>query len=227
MKRRSNELPPPRNCRLCRAEQDGIDAARHLEIALEPPQRYEHRSHRALLRSQRELAELVARQDASTVSRIVRRCRPCGPSSESTRNLGRLLQPRQQVVAARHTQLVGERRRCKRTVARIQAVKSQEPVVDTIDEDTRRAPARRLVRDDAVADRSGAAVAPHRGARQRPPGSSRKRSGGRYHDVGAAEPSEREIAQAAADRIADEQRAGEDRDRRRDAKATARFVRQW
>ena len=44
--------------------------------------------------------------------------------------------------------------------------------------------------------------------------------------VGVTEPADRDVAQAAAHRIADEQRPAEHRDRGRDAETTARLVRQ-
>ena len=92
-----------------------------------------------------------------------------------------------------------------------------EPFVDTVDEDAGRSVPRSFVRHEPAGDdeRRGCGSGAFRAeiVRQR----LAKESARRHERVGASQASDRDVAQAAAHRVADEQRAGEHRDRRRHA----------
>ena len=93
-----------------------------------------------------------------------------------------------------------------------------EALVDAVDRTRAGSPPRRFVRDEAVRHdqrrRGMPALIPHGYLRR----ARRERTPVDGDDVlGAAEPADRDIAQAAAHRVADEQRAGEHRHRRRHA----------
>src|SRR5204863_3108421 len=92
------------------------------------------------------------------------------------------------------------------------AVKPPEPIVDAVHLDTRCTPAARLIgdetlqhheRSDAVERRAECLIAREFGC-ERFTYVTRKPA----HDIGAAETLQHEIPEAAADRIADEERAG-------------------
>ena len=131
------------------------------------------------------------------------------------RNLRRLLQPRQQDVARRGAELCPERRRHEHAVARLEPVKPPEPLVDAVDEHARRPPVRGLVGDEPASGnqrrRSRAVGGQIR--RERLPEEAHRRD----DLTSPAEPRQHQIAQAAAHRVADQQRAPEHRHRGGDA----------
>src|SRR5437667_7192106 len=101
------------------------------------------------------------------------------------------------------------------------AVKPPEPIVDAVHLDTRGTPAARLIgdetlqhheRSDAVERRAERLVAREFGCER-----FTEETGRQHHDIGAAETLQHEIPEAAADRIADEERAGKNGHGCRDA----------
>ena len=201
---------------LARADQDGIDATGHAEVALQPPERREHRAHFALLGLQGELTHLRRRQRAG-------RGQPDGPAdvllmSEQRLqgNVGGLLQAGQQHVAGADAKLRGERRRDEYAVTRFDPVKLPEAIVDAVDQHAGGAPARRLVGHDAARCDQGRrrrCAARDEILRQRVPEESHRRD-----DVaGPPEPRQHEIAKAAAHRVANQQCTAEHGHRRRHA----------
>jgi hypothetical protein len=132
------------------ANQHGVGLALDAEIALQAPQRREHGPHFRLLRLQRELAELGARQGIGhRQSHGAAEIFLVG-EQRFDRDFGRLLQAGQQDVSGLGVELRAERRGDEDTIPRRQPVKPPEPIVHAIHEHTRGAALRRLVGDEAA-----------------------------------------------------------------------------
>ena len=99
-------------------------------------------------------------------------------------------------------------------------MKLPEPIVDAVDLDARRPSAARLIRDEARHDRDRSNAGERRRERRILMDLVRQRLAeepGRHDDpVHATEPQQHQVAKAAADGIAHEQRAGQHRHRGRD-----------
>ena len=202
---------------LARADQDGVDASGHAEIALQPPERREHRAHFALLRLQRELAQLRRRQRAGRRSACTVRPTSSLCANSDSRGMSdgfcRRVSSTSPALTPSSAASAGETNTPSRGST---PVEPPEALVDAVDQHAGGAPARRLVGDEAARRdqrrrRRGAARDEIR--RQRVPEESRRRD-----DVaGPPEPRQHEIAQAAAHRVANQQRAAEHGHRRRHA----------
>ncbi len=191
-----------------------------IEILLQPGERDEDRQRRSLRRQQRELAELVAlRRLRVTVSRIrslTSSRRPCRLLSGMSVGLATRSSSVSSASAPSSAASPGSSTRGVRRRGAGSPVEREEAIVDA--EDLHARGGRRLSSCVTAPVRASSGV----GRRQRPVRSTARRSsasavakkaGRRQDEVGGAEPREREVAQACADRGADEQRAGQHRDR--------------
>ena len=209
------------------SEQHRVDPAFLLQVPLQPRERHEDRARQPLLRPERELAQLLRRQDPLDAE-------PQGPADivapaveGADRDLRRLLHPDQQGVAVHRAQLVRKPRADEDVVApelsrrRVEAVEFPEAMVHPVDLDARRPAPARLMRDEAF-DRDDRRRAAEGG--RHPVGLQQFRRQLLPHEVEAGDhlvyrpqPFERQGPQAGPDRRADQERPGQDRHRHRDA----------
>ncbi len=193
--------------------EDRIDLACDGEVALDTPQRREDGANVGLLGPQRKFAEPVPREHA-------REHEPHRPSdvllaSEQRfdRNLGGFLEPGQQHVTVSGADFGRKSRRDIDTVSGWQLVELPESLVHTVDEDVRGAAARRFERHEAVGHDDRRRV-----GRAQPLAKILRELLAEEPDraqdeVRPSQPAKRDVAETAAHRVADDQRAGEHRDR--------------
>ena len=205
-------------------EASGADASRTVltvstdrEVALNPPQRREHRAHFRLLRTQGELAEPLARLNAGHIQPHRPPHVVFPPEQRFEWNRRRLLQPDEQHIPRGRAELRRERGRDDDAFGRRLAMELPEPFVDAVDEDAGRSSPRCFVGHEPARDdeRRGCGSGAFRAeiVRQRLANKTARRD----DRLGASQASDRDVAQAAAHGVADEQRAGEHRDSRRHA----------
>ena len=210
-----------RFARARRPQQHRVDAALLLELRLEPVERHEHRTGQALLRAERELAQLRRRQHARYAQAQGASDVVAPAVKRAERHLGRPLDADEQRLFRRRAELARQALADERRVALqgvllgIEAVEGPEPLVDTVHLHGRRAAAAGLVRDEAF-DRNQRRGGLE-GVRHPVVGQEvlRQRladvAEARHHEVDRAQPLQRQRPQAGADRRADQQRPGQHR----------------
>ena len=189
--------------------EDGVDLTGHGEVALQPPDRGKDRTHVGLLRPDRELAEAVARQHPGERQPDGAADVFLAAKQRFDWHLGRLLETRQKHISLFGADLRCERRRDHHAFGRRQPVERPEAFVDAIHNHLRGASSGRLERDEGVGDDE----------RRRRAGTERalevvrqvltEESHRRQDLIGVSQPAERDVAQAVAHRVADDQRTGE------------------
>ena len=198
-------------------QQHRVDHPLDAEVALQPVERREDGAHFRLLRLERELAEPLARQHA----RDLQAERPADIFLAAVERLDgdlcRFLNAGQQGFAGSGRELGGERRRKVDAVSIGQAVKRPEALVHAVDQHVGGATPRRFVNDSAGRDDEWRRGAARRRGAQRIGDILAKEGGGADQRVGAAQPPQRDVAQAAAHRVADDERASQHGGRRRNA----------
>ena len=219
-----------RGCRLLtRREEQRVHAAVERQFLLEATKRDEYRAHSSLLGPERELTQVGLAGDRTNRKPE----RPTQVVFSSLQRLdrhgGRPRHAHQHRASGLDADVLGQCRADQRLAALCgglpvghgDAVKTPEALVHAVHRDARHAPPARLIADHAFDDdhrgnrgeRSGERAVGAKLVRQRVAEEPR----GDDDLVGPAEPMEDEIAKAAAHGLADQERAGEHRHRRRDA----------
>ena len=203
--------------------QDGVDAPVQRQLALQQAERHEHHWHRRLAGHQRELAQAIGgerpgQRHADASAPVV-----TSPLERAERDVLRSAHAQHQRIPVRGAELRGEAFAQCRLPPRQRhvrhAVERPERIVDAVDLHARGDPARRGVRDRARhRDEADSGAHGVRSGDDHAVSQPLAEAGeGGHRQVGGAEALQGELAQAGADRDANEQGAGEDRHRHRDA----------